>query len=297
MQSFWNLVASIMFACMGAGVKYSLENGASLSSVIIFRSFPSVACILIWALLTHHSLKTRYPMNHLKRNIFGVSGMWLTFFTLGMLPLATSTSLSYTSSLFIGLYVVWSAKHIKTDLVRLCAVLLGFAGITLVLKPSINADLWLGVVTGLCAGLASAFAMFQVKALGKLGEPVWRTVFYFSLISTLTGLFMLEKGDLTEVPIQTWIVLVLTGFFGMFGQLAMTQAYGAGSPIIAAVLQYSTIIFSALLGILFWDVIPDMIAWLGMLMVILAGAGIVLADQQMALKHKFKAIVHKNNPR
>ncbi len=295
MQSFWNLVASIMFACMGAGVKYSLENGASLPAVIIFRSFPSVACILVWALLTQHSLKTQHPVAHLKRNFFGVSGMWLSFFTLGVLPLATSTSISYTSSLFIGLYVVWSAKHITTDLVRLCAVLLGFAGVTLVLKPSISADLWLGVVTGLGAGFVSACAMFQVKALGKLGEPVWRTVFYFSTLATLTGVLMLEKGDLDNVPIQTWIVLVLTGLLGMFGQLAMTQAYGAGSPIIAAVLQYSTIIFSALLGILFWDNIPDMLAWLGMLMIITAGAGIVLADQQEALKRKFNTIVHKKH--
>lgn len=295
MQSFWNLVASIMFASMGACIKYTLEHGVSLPLVIVLRAFPSVACIMVWALLNHQTLKTQYPLVHAKRNIFGLAGMWLSFFTLGALPLATSTSLNYTSSLFIGLYVVWSAKHIKTDLLRLFAVLLGFTGVILVLKPSVTPDLWHGVVSGLCAGIASAFAMFQVKSLGRLGEPVWRTVFYFSLMSTLSGLLTLNEGDWNGLSIQIWIVLVLTGIFGMFGQLAMTQAYGAGSPIISAVLQYSTIIFSALLGILFWDNIPDMIAWLGMLMIISAGAGIVLADQQAALKNKFKTIVHKKH--
>lgn len=295
MQSLWNLLASIMFACMGAGIKYSLENGASLPVVVILRALPSVIFIIVWSLLNHHSLKTSYPLAHAKRNVFGVMGMWLAFFSLGTLPLATSTSLNYTSSLFIGLYVVWSARHIKTNLLRLLAVLLGFIGVVFVLKPSITPDLWVGVASGLLAGLASAFAMFQVKSLGRLGEPVWRTVFYFSLMSTVSGILMLQQGAWDNLSIQTWIVLVLTGVLGMFGQLAMTQAYGAGSPIISAVLQYSTIIFSALLGILFWDNIPDMLAWLGMLMIITAGAGIVLADQQEALKRKFNTIVHKKH--
>lgn len=295
MQSLWMLLASVMFACMGASIKYVLEHGATLSSVVLFRSFPPVLCILAWALLTHHSIKTPYPLPHLKRNVSGVTSMWLSFKALGVLPLATSTSLNYLSALFIGLYVVFSARNFRRDWVKLLVVLFGFAGVLLVLRPSINENQWVGVLAGGGAGLLAAFAMMQIRSLGRLGEPVWRTVFYFSLVGSLSGLVAMHPSDYADLPIQTWIVLVLTGLFGMFGQLALTQAYGAGSPIIVAVLQYSTIIFSAVLGILFWHNIPDMTAWLGMFMVIFAGVSIVVVDQKTALSEKMHHLLHKKH--
>lgn len=295
MQSLWMLLASVMFACMGASIKYVLEHGATLASVVLFRSIPSVFCIFLWTMLTHHSIKTNYPLAHFKRNITGVAAMWLGFKALGILPLATSTSLNYLSSLFIGLYVVFSARNIKQDWLRLVLVLLGFAGVLLVLKPSINEEQWLGVLAGTGSGVLAAFAMMQVRSLGRLGEPVWRTVFYFSSVGILSGLFFMHPADYVNLSIQTWIVLVLTGLFGMFGQLALTQAYGAGSPIIVAVLQYSTIIFSAVLGILFWHNIPDMTAWLGMFMVIFAGVSIVVVDQKAALSEKMHHLLHKKH--
>lgn len=295
MQSLWMLVASLMFACMGASIKFALESGASLSSVVLFRAMPSVICILIWAILTKHSLKTQHFASHFKRNVSGVTSLWLSFYGLGILPLATSTSLNYTSSLCIGLYVVITAHHIKQDLGRLFSVLLGFAGVILVLRPSINEDQWLGIVAALLAGICSAFAMFQVKSLGRLGEPVWRTVFYFSSVGTITGLLFVKAEDFAGLSVQTWIVLVMTGVFGMFGQLCLTQAYGAGSPIIAAVLQYANLIFSVFLGILFWNTIPDLLAWIGMSMIVLAGVGIVVIDQRNAITAKLEAIIHKKH--
>lgn len=295
MQSLWMLVASFMFACMGASIKFALGSGASLASVVLFRALPSVLCILIWAVLTKHSLKTSYFSAHFKRNIFGVTSLWLSFYGLGVLPLATSTSLNYTSSLCIGLYVVLSARHIRQDLGRLFSVLLGFVGVVLVLRPSLNEDQWLGIVAALCAGVGSAFAMFQVKSLGRLGEPVWRTVFYFSSVGTLTGLLFVHSEDFIGLSIQTWIVLVMTGLFGMFGQLCLTQAYGAGSPIIAAVLQYANLIFSVFLGILFWNNVPDLIAWIGMSMIVLAGVGIVLVDQRNVITAKLATLIHNKH--
>lgn len=295
MQSLWMLVASLMFACMGASIKFVLENGASLSSVVLFRALPSVVCILVWAILTKQSLKTQHFSSHFKRNVSGVTSLWLSFYAFGILPLATAASLNYTSSLYIGLYVVFAAHCIKQNIGRLMAVLLGFAGVILVLRPSINENQWMGIVAALLAGLCAAFAMFQVKSLGRLGEPVWRTVFYFSAVGTLTGLLFVRLEDFDGLSLQTWIVLVMTGVFGMFGQLCMTQAYGAGSPIIAAVLQYANLIYSVFLGILFWNNIPDLLAWVGMSMIVLAGVSIVVIDQRNAITAKLEAIIHKKH--
>ncbi|WP_162146580.1 DMT family transporter [Pelistega indica] len=283
------LLASFFFAGMGAAIKGSLEYGVSLPIVIFFRGLPSVICIAIWAMLTKNTLATQYPVAHLKRNVLGTTSMWFSFYALGQLPLATSTSLGYTSSLFIGLYVVFFSSQFHKDYPKLIAILLGFWGIVLVLKPSISEGQWFGAGAGMLAGLFSAFAMFQVKSLGKLGEPVWRTVFYFSCMVIFSGLVMMDYHELFQLSWQAYGLLVLAGLLGQFGQLAMTEAYGHGSAVIAAVLQYSTIIFSTILGMVFWNNVPDIIAWVGMATIIIAGILVVVIDQKLWLsEHIFK---------
>jgi S-adenosylmethionine uptake transporter len=58
---------------------------------------------------------------------------------------------------------------------------------------------------------------------------------------------------------------------GLFGQLAMTRAFGLGSALLTAALQYTTIIFAALLGMSFWGDRLDTVAWIGIDMIISAG--------------------------
>ena len=70
---------------------------------------------------------------------------------------------------------------------------------------------------------------------------------------------------------QAYAALVGIGLSGLFGQLAMTRAFGLGSALLSAVLQYSTIIFAAGLGMLLWSDIPDAIAWGGMVLIIVSG--------------------------
>jgi S-adenosylmethionine uptake transporter len=57
----------------------------------------------------------------------------------------------------------------------------------------------------------------------------------------------------------------------MIGQLAMTRAFGLGSALLTAALQYTTIIFAALLGIVFWGDRPDLVAWGGIALIIASG--------------------------
>ena len=74
------------------------------------------------------------------------------------------------------------------DEVRDLSVLAGFGGVALVLRPNMDAGQLMGGVAGLMSGLLAALAYLQVSALARTGEPDARTVFYFSLGATVTGL-------------------------------------------------------------------------------------------------------------
>jgi S-adenosylmethionine uptake transporter len=247
------LLASAMFAIMGSFVKLGTEHGATLPQVVLFRGLPSVVLLLIWARAGRQSIVPTSWKLHLWRNLSGVTSMWLGFFAIAHLPLATATSLNYTAPLFIACWM------------------LGFLGVIAVLRPSINEDQWLAALLGLGAGAMSAIAMMQIRQLGRIGEPEWRTVLFFSVAVCASSFAGLGFEGWGQADWTGYSSLLGVGVTGLFGQLAMTRAFGLGSALLTAALQYSTIIFAALLGMGFWGDTLDGLAWAGMGLIISAG--------------------------
>jgi len=270
MQSLWMLLASLMFAAMGACVKMASDQHASLPQIVLFRGLPSVLLIFFWAVSTRRSLRPKSWRLHIVRNITGVSSMWMGFFAIAMLPLATAVSLNYTSPLFIAGWMLMRDWR-QRDAVRTIAVVLGFFGVVAILRPSIGADQALGAFIGLCAGAFSAMALMQVRSLGRLGEPEWRTVLIFSCFASTTGVVGLAIEGWPEMSLEAWLALTGVGLFGLVGQLALTRAFGLGSALLTAALQYTTIVFSALLAAAIWNDMPDWLAWGGMALIVASG--------------------------
>lgn len=272
MHSLWMVLASFMFALMGAGVKFAGELNVPLGLAIIARGLPSIILIFIWAIATKHSLRPKSFKLHFFRNLFGVTALTLVFYCYSVLPLATATTLNYTSSLFVGLWVFIKGVEGRRDWFRFFTCLLGFASVLLVLRPSLSEDQYIPVLLGLASGVCAAVAMMQIRSLGKLGESTWLTVFYFSIVITIAGFIGLDRSAVADVSAQAWVALLAIGLSGLVGQLCITKAYGSGSPILSAVLLYLTIVFAVLMGVLFWDDVPDPLVWLGIAGVITAGA-------------------------
>src|SRR5690606_27821529 len=270
MQSLWMLLACAMFAVMGACIKVAADFGASLSQIVLFRGVPSVLLLAVWALGTGRKLRPPSWKLHLWRNLSGVSAMWLSFYALSNLPLPTAISLNYTSPLFITGWMMVSGAS-RRDRVRSLAVILGFLGVVGILRPSIGQEHFLAGLLGLCGGCLAAVAMLQVRQLGRLGEPEWRTVLIFSSCVCATSVVGLSAQGWDVPSLPAWLGLVGLGASGMVGQLAMTRAFGHGSTLLTAALQYTTIIFAAMLGIVFWGDRPDSLAWAGMALIIGSG--------------------------
>lgn len=270
MQSLWMLVACAMFALMGACVKIATDYDANLPQIILFRGLPSVILLLVWTQYHKRSLRPISWKTHLLRNGFGVTSMWLGFTALSMLPLPTAISLNYTAPLFIGGWMLFFGGT-QRDPVRIIAVLLGFFGVLAILRPSLQHDQLPYALMGLMAGAAGAVAMMQIRQLGRSGEPEWRTVFIFSCVVCVTGGIALSVLGWPNIQWHGYVALAGVGLTGLFGQLAMTRAFGLGSALLTAVLQYSTIIFAAILSIAVWGDIPDFIAWAGMALIIISG--------------------------
>jgi S-adenosylmethionine uptake transporter len=149
-------------------------------------------------------------------------------------------------------------------------------GVMLVLRPSLASDdLPVGLL-GLASGALAAFAYFSVRRLGERGEPDWRVVFYFLLVSTVLSGAWVAAGTFHPVTVANWWMLAGLGLSALVAQIAMTRAFQSGRSLVAGALSYSTLAFSALLGAaLFSERLPAS-AW--------AGIGLIVASGVLAIR-------------
>ena len=234
------------------------------------------------------SLKTPVPKMHIYRSIVGVISLTAWFYAIAKLPLATAMTLNYMSGVWVAAFLVGSTlwvgtfKNATRQLPVVLTVIIGFAGVVMTLRPSFEQNQILAGLVGVASGMIAAMAYLQVAALGRVGEPVERTVFYFSLgAAAAGGISMLFFGaNEWQWPSALWLLPI--GILAALGQWCMTQAYTDGATMVVANLQYAGIVFSALFGLfLFGDQIPY-IGWAGMCLIVLSGiASTALRDRSL----------------
>ncbi|MBS0330539.1 MAG: DMT family transporter, partial [Proteobacteria bacterium] len=189
MKSSWMLVAAALFALMSVLVKHASAN-FSPAELVFYRS--AFGLLAIWAAIAirHRqvwaALATPCFSAHLWRGLAGFTALVLFFYALSRLPLATAVTLNYTAPLFLAALSAWWL-HERHGRGLVGAVLLGFVGVLLVLRPQVQGQAWLPALAGLASGMLAAVAYVNVKNLGRLGESEWRVVFYFTLLSTAGG--------------------------------------------------------------------------------------------------------------
>jgi S-adenosylmethionine uptake transporter len=269
MQSLWMLVASLLFALMGGLVKLAATQ-YSAAEIVFFRGLFGVLTIGGFAALTGRRLATPVPRLHLTRGLVGFTALLLWYQAIASLPLATATTLNYTSPIFIALFT-FAVLRERDDWRLGAAILAGFAGVALVLRPTVASESLADGLFGLASGALAAAAYLHVRHLARLGEPEWRIVFYFSLTMALaTGLWMLVAGARPPTT-RGAAILFGVGLFATLAQLALTRAYARGRTLAASSLAYATVVFSALIGWIAWDETLGPAAWIGVALVVASG--------------------------
>ncbi len=276
MQASWMILASLFFATMSVCIKFAASHFDTFE-LVFYRGLIGMVIMASLCRAQGVSIRTPVPLMHVWRSIIGVMSLSAWFYAIAHLPLATAMTLNYMSGVWVAAFLVGGTLVMGRlqDASRqgpvVLTVLSGFAGVIMILRPTIEQNQLFAGVIGLLSGLGAALAYMQVAALGRMGEPESRTVFYFSIGTTLVGgVAMLFTGASEWVwPQALWLLPI--GLLAALGQLCMTKAYTRGATLLVANLQYSGIVFAALYGLfLFGDVIP-LIGWIGMALIIASG--------------------------
>jgi len=270
------VLGAFFFATMAVGIKVASADFSTFE-LVFYRGAVSVVFMGLVLRARGTSLRTPVPAMHALRSLIGVMSLGAWFYAIAHLPLATAMTLNYMSGVWVAAFVVGGALlygQAQRQGPLMLTVLASFCGVVMMLRPTLDQNQLFAGLIGLLSGMGAALAYMQVTALGKVGEPEGRTVFYFSVGSVVAGLGGMAFTGLTPWSAVSWQAaawLVPIGILASGGQWCMTRAYSRGPTLLVANLQYSGIIFAAFYSlVLFGDQIP-LIGWAGMAIIVASG--------------------------
>lgn len=270
------VLGSFLFATMAVGIKFASASFGTLE-LVFYRGIVSMVFMAVVMRARGTPLRTAVPMMHVWRSTVGVMSLSAWFYAIAHLPLATAMTLNYMSGVWIAAFIVgggllYGQAQRQGPLTG--TVLLGFAGVVMTLRPTIDHDQLFAGVIGLLSGMGAALAYLQVTALGKVGEPEVRTVFYFSIGTAIVGaagsLFTgLTPWSQVSGTAAAWVIPI--GVLASLGQWCMTRAYSHGATLVVASMQYAGIVFAAIYSLALFGEYIAPIGWAGIAVIVASG--------------------------
>lgn len=259
------LLASLLFAIMGASVKIALRE-VPIYQAVFFRSIISALMIGAFIFWKKESFIGNNPFLLTGRGLAGFVALNLNFYAISKISLGDASILNQTSPLFVAFFSVFFLGE-KLSQKVLWITLLSFAGVALIVKPTFG-HFHYAALAGLLGGMVAALAYVAIRHLHESDSSL-TMAFYFTAISSLfSAPLMIYKSVLPSLPVL--FCLLLAGVSGTFAQLLMTYSYKNEEASKVSPFSYTAVIFSFMFGVLLFDEIPDFYSILGSVTVIVS---------------------------
>jgi drug/metabolite transporter (DMT)-like permease len=264
------LVSGLAFSLMGAMVKGAGE--IPTFEKVLARNLVSFLIALVAVLKSGVPIlgKSGNRKYLFSRSLMGCIGVICYFYSIDNLYLADAAMLNKLSPFFVTLFAFFFLRESISKL-QIPAMLIVFTGALLVIKPKFDLEV-LPAATGFLSAMFAGGAYTVLRYLRNKEEPATIVLFFsgFTVIAMLPLML-----PVFVVPSNSQLLFLLgTGIFAALGQFSLTLAYQYGRAAEVSIYNYSSIIFSALLGYIFWGEISDPMSILGTIMVI--GASVIV---------------------
>jgi drug/metabolite transporter (DMT)-like permease len=291
-------IAALLFALLSACVRFSADAGVPLGQIIFNRAIFAIVPVLLicaWQGKLIEAVRTKRPLGHMTRGLISIAGMFLNFAALARLPLVDATAISFAAPFItVALAALILGEHVR--IYRWTAVVVGFAGIVVMLWPYLNlakyagsaatAAATVGVICGLLSAFTNAGSVIQTRRLADT-ETTSSIVFYFSMYCAAAGLATLPFGWIWPDPL-TLTVLIAAGIVGGLAHILQTASYQYAPASLVAPLDYTTMIWAFVLGYALFGELPTLYVYVGAVIVAGSGLFVLWRERQLGLRRRLE---------
>lgn len=277
------LLAMALLSLMFALTKLAAERGVHIVEALFWRQALAIPFILGWVFAFGQlsQLASQRPAAHVRRSLLGISGIALNMGAVIILPMAEANTIGQSAPIFAVLLAALLLGE-RVDRARWGAVLLGFAGVLVVVSPvfsgALPAAMLPGVALALIGAMMNAAITVAVRDLGRTEAPM-TILFWFAAISmvplTIAMPFVMQTHDLTE-----WALILSIFASGFSSQMALTTSLRLAPVSVVLPIDYSGLLWATLFGWLLFDTLPAASTWLGAPLIIAGGLMIVWREQR-----------------
>ncbi len=259
------VAATLVFSIMNVMVKFMLTTrGFHSMETVFFRSL--FGWIFVATLLKSRNLPLMGPRPKLLafRGFLGFMGLSCYYFAMRHLTLADTVILNKLSPVFVMIFAYFFLKErlTKLHLVVLAAALFG---IFHVIQPQLDFAATAGFL-GLASAVFSGMAYVVVKKLAVDHRSPQIVLAFLTMAAILSFPFLIGRFQMPSL--LEWLIFIAIGFTSSIAQILMTRAYALGSPTPVSIASYGVVIFSAVLGFMFFGELQNPQALAGTIIVL-----------------------------
>jgi drug/metabolite transporter (DMT)-like permease len=272
------LVAVGLLSLMDGGLKLLSAHYPPLQ-VAFLRGAASLPFVLIWIARTEGFaplLKVRWPL-HLLRGVIGVGMITAFAYALRTLPLSTAYTLFFVAPLIItALSGPMLGETVGRN--RWIAIVAGFCGTLVVLRPSGEGLTSWAAVAVLVAASGYALSAVTVRLLGRTDSS--QSMVFWLLTLMAIGAGALAAPGWVPIAREHALLIVGIGLCGALGQWALTEAFARAQASVIAPLEYSALAWGLMLDLLLWQVLPDRWTLLGGTIIVASGLYLIRHERE-----------------
>ena len=254
---FWIACWSFGFTLAMTFNKVLSQEGMSSGFILVSRAF--WGAFFLTPFFVHNRrtvLKSQHPWLQLLRIGFLFSAMLCTYYTYRTLPLFIATAIGFTGPLFVAILSVF-ILHEKISPTRWGLIMLGYAGVLILINPfqtHLQQISYLGILSSLATNIFGGCAAITLK---KVSDDSISTIMIANSVGVLflSLLWTASWGDLNvihHIRFEDFALLSIVALFGVLSQVSFVRAIKLCQPSFVAPFEYTRILLSWPIGVLFF---------------------------------------------
>ena len=264
--AIWILMAAMFFSVVVALIKMIGLRLPVLEILMVRQAVMLVVTLPAIIRYFPHGLVTRKPWHHAARVCCALIAMFGGFTAVVHLPLAEATALGFAKSFFITIFAIVFLKEI-VGIRRWSAIIVGFAGVLIMLRPDAGGVNIYGVMAVIGAA-AAGLVMILIRYLSRFDKPVTILIYQTVFVGLLAAPFALYQW---VWPTQREaLILVVIGLVSLLGQMCNIRAFAAGEATAIAALDYTRLLWAAIIGFIVFSETPTATTLIGAAIIISA---------------------------